>query len=156
MNPTEFYNLLVSFVFLPQIIHPTRVTDTTAIVIDNIYTNCLDYKQNSGNILFSVSEHYSQFISVERKKIDFKDLNIYCRDYSKFNSQSFCDDVSIQQWDVNLTDASDQFSDFYLRLNGCVDRHAPMKKLSRKELKLGSKPWITPDIIKLIKHRNSV
>ena len=37
-----------------------------------------------------------------------------------------------------------------------VDRHAPIKKLSRKELKLDSKPWIPPVIVKLIKYRNTL
>ena len=37
-----------------------------------------------------------------------------------------------------------------------VDRHAPIKKLCRKELKLDSKPWITSVFVKLIKYRNTL
>ena len=47
--------------FLPLIVHPTRVTDTSSTVIDNIYSNCFDYNQNSGDILITISEHFSQF-----------------------------------------------------------------------------------------------
>ena len=35
----EFYDLMTSYVFLPLINDPTRVTETTATIIDNIYTN---------------------------------------------------------------------------------------------------------------------
>ena len=35
----EFYNSITSSGFLPQIIQPTRVTEYSATVIDNIYTN---------------------------------------------------------------------------------------------------------------------
>ena len=35
-----------------------------------------------------------------------------------------------------------------------MDRHAPLKKLTPKELKTKSKPWITPDIVKMIKLRD--
>lgn len=152
----NFYNLLVSFGYLPQIVDPTRVTDSSATIIDHIYTNCMEYSQNSGNILMSISEHYSQFISVKRKKLDLKNVNIFRRDYSQFNTQSFRDDISIQAWDNNLTDVNEQFTDFYWRLESCVDRHAPVKKLSRKEMKLDSKPWITPKIIRMIKYRNTL
>ena len=42
------------------------------------------------------------------------------------------------------------------KLQGCVERHAPLKKLSPKEIKLKTKPWITKQISKLIKVRNKI
>ena len=152
----EFYNLLTSFGFLPQITDPTRVTDSTATVIDNIFVNYFDSKTLSGNIMINFSEHFCQFVSVNRKKIDLKKANVYKRDYSKFNTQSFRDDISIQKWDNTYDNVNDQFNDFYGRLENCVDRHAPMKKQSFKQLKLESKPWITPEIKRLIEKRNKL
>ena len=35
----DFYNLVTSYGFLPEIVNPTRVTDTSATVIDNIFTD---------------------------------------------------------------------------------------------------------------------
>ena len=49
---------------------------------------------------------------------------IYKHDYSKFNEQSFLDDVSIQQWNCELDNVNKAFDDFSWRLKGCVDRHA--------------------------------
>ena len=152
----EFYNLMTSNDFLPQIINPTRVTTNTSTVIDNIYTNCHENNQSSGNILLSISEHFSQFTSVVRKKIDFKNVNFFQRNYSNFTSEHFRNDVSIQNWTNDLEDVNDQFNDFFWRLEGCVDRHAPLKKLTKKELKLKSKPWITPFIVRLITQRNKI
>ena len=51
---------------------------------------------------------------------------------------------------------SEQFIDFHSKLEGCVDRHAPIKKLSPKEIKLKNKPWISTEISKLIKVRNTI
>ena len=45
---------------------------------------------------------------------------------------------------------------FHSKLEGCVDRHAPIKKLSPKEIKLKNKPWISTEISKLIKVRNKI
>ena len=59
-------------------------------------------------------------------------------------------------FDNNFEDVNDQFKDFYLQLKGCVERHAPLKKLTSKEVKLKHKPWITVDINKMIKLKNKL
>ena len=151
-----FYNTMTSHVFLPQIIHPTRMVGSSATVIDNIFSNCLEHNMLSGNILISISEHFSQFLTVDRKSIDLKSTNIYQRDYSKFSTEAFREDISIQKWENNYADVNDQFNDFYMRLDACVDRHAPLKKLKFDEMKTRSKPWITPPIIKLIRERDKL
>ena len=152
----EFYNLLCSYGFLPKIIQPSRITDYHASLIDNIFSNNLSDEILSGNILLTLSEHFSQFVSVRREKIDFKNVKIYQRDYSKFDNSLFSDDVSIQKWDATYENVNDQFNDFFWKLNGCVERHAPIKELSPKEIKMKSKPWITPGITKLIRNKNKL
>ena len=60
--------MLSSYGFLPMILLPTRVKDTTSTIIDNIFTNNLDNIVNSGNIITDISDHYSQFITVKKNK----------------------------------------------------------------------------------------
>ena len=67
---------MVSFGFLPQILDPTRVTESSVTIINNIYKNCHRYNHYSGNILISVSDHYSQFLSAERQKVDFNYVSL--------------------------------------------------------------------------------
>ena len=55
-----------------------------------------------------------------------------------------------------FNNVNDQFNDFYWKLEGCVERHAPVKELSTKEIKMKSKPWINPIITKLIRNRNKL
>ena len=139
---------------MPHILQPTRVTENTATVIDNIFSNNIEDEISSGNILITFSEHFSQFTSVCREKIDLKKLNILQRDYSTFSSESFRNDVSIQNWNYSLNNVDDSFQDFYRKLEGCVNRHAPMKKLTPREIQTKNKPWINEEIAKLIKLRN--
>ena len=145
-NYQQFYNLLCSFGFLPKIIQPTRVNDHHSNLIDNIFSNHLTDETKSGNIFLTLSEHFSQFVSIKREKIEYKNLNILQHDYSKFQSQQFRDDVSIQNWSTNLLQV-ELFIDFHTKLLGCVERHAPIKKLLPKEIMLKSKPWITTEIV---------
>ena len=48
------------------------------------------------------------------------------------------------------------FKDFYTKLEASVDRHAPLKKLTPKEIPIKSKPWLSTEILKMIKFRNKI
>ena len=155
-NYKRFYELMCSYGLLPQILQPTRIQGDSATTIDNIFTNNWDRKIQSGNILTDLSDHFTQFVSVRREKLDFKKITMYKRDYSTFSEDSFRDDISIQNFDNNLEDVNKEFQDFYFRLKGCIDRHAPLKKLTPKETKLKHKPWISSNINKMIKIKNKL
>ena len=145
--------MLCSYGLLLQIIQPTRMVEhQSPSLIDNIFTNNMNDEITSGNIYLTLSEHFSQFISVKRNKIDYKS-HVFIRDYSKFSSESFRDDISIQNWNNRFDNINHQFNDYW-RLDECVNRHAPIKKLSPGELK--SKPWITDNIAKMIKFTNKL
>ena len=150
-NYKNFYELMSSYGFMPFISLPTRISGESVTIVDNIFTNNMTNKIVSGNIVTDFFDHFSQFISVQRPKIDIKSISIYKRDYSQFSEKSFRDDVSIQNFNHNLMDVNDQFNDFYYKLEGCVNRHAPYKKLTPKEVKLYQKPWISSRLIKMIK-----
>ena len=85
-----------------------------------------------------------------------KKLNIYQRNYSKFSVESFRDDVSIQNWRYSQQNVHDLFKDFYSKLEGSVNRHAPLKKLSPKETKIKNKPWLNIEILKMIKTKTTI
>ena len=52
--------------YLPQITMPTRLTDTTMLIIDNIYTNTFTEDIFSGNIILQVADHLLQFITEQK------------------------------------------------------------------------------------------
>ena len=121
---------------LPFILLPTRIAGNSATIVDNIFTNNSTNNIISGNVVTDLSDHFSQFISVQRSKLDYKSISIYKRDYSKFSEKSFRDDVSIQNFINNdSTNINDQFNDFFFKLEGCVNRHAHFKKLTAKEIR---------------------
>ena len=77
---------------------------------------------------------------------------MYKRDYSSFVENDFIDDISIQNWDVcNNNDTNLKFNDFLWRVEGCIDRNAPLKRLNNKQQKMLN-PWINKNI-KMISHR---
>ena len=64
----KFLEQLFNHNFTPQITLPTRITEKTATLIDNIFVNGQTQKYNSGNITTSISDHLPQFIITENGK----------------------------------------------------------------------------------------
>ena len=63
---------MMTHYLLPHILHPTRVTDHSVTIIDNIFTNITEFNSKSGNILCEISDHFPQFIIVEKSIADYK------------------------------------------------------------------------------------
>ena len=152
----EFLNFMVSQYLLPHILHPTRITDHLSTIIDNIFTNNTDYETISGNILTLITDHFPQFIILKKMSINYKSCSYYQHDYSNFDEQKLIDDVVSQPVmfsDLDI-DVNRMFDEFHDNLAALIERHAPLKKVSKKNLKLKSKPWINDNIQKLIKYRD--
>ena len=66
----QFIENILANNFIPQITLPRRITEKTAALIDNIFTN--SYKHNSiylsGNITTYISDHLPQFLIIENPK----------------------------------------------------------------------------------------
>ena len=128
----EFYNLMTSNGCIPQITLPTRITDCSMTLIDNIYSNRFLNNTFSGNIIIEIADHLLQFVSIDTSKIEYNKFKYY------------------------FEDVNDSYNDFIFRLEGCVNRHAPIQKLNQKEQKRNQNPWLTNEILKRIKHRNKL
>ena len=81
----DFINLMMTHYLSPHILHPTRVTDHSATIIDNIFTNITEFNSKSSNILCEITDHYPQFIIVEKNIVDYKSCSFAKRNFSFFN-----------------------------------------------------------------------
>ena len=83
----------------------------------------------------------------------------YLRDYSQFNEAKFIEEVAEVNWMTVLCNSENVnfiFSSFLDKLSELVDKHVPLKKLSKRKVKLLSKPWITKGIRISIKRKNKL
>ena len=127
----EFVNLMYSFRLYPLLTKPTRVTQDSATIIDNIFTNYLGKSFNGIIINDSISDHLpiftiSKCISKRKKtKIEFKTI----RNINDTNFKHFIDELSTTDWaemyqilDVNL--AYNYFSE---KIKYALDKHCPVQ-----------------------------
>ena len=82
------------------------------------------------------------------------------RDLKNFDKEGLVADVLNIQWpevlSIDLGDVNHSFDMFDQKINEVLDKHVPLKKLTKKELRLQSKPWITPGILNSIKRRDGL
>ena len=62
----EFLESVFSNNFTPQINLPTRITETSSTLIENILISSQENVYTSGNLTTSISDHLQQFTIVER------------------------------------------------------------------------------------------
>lgn len=72
MNPNpnhkatdEFIEVMNSMGLYPTITKPTRVTSSSACLIDNIFTNNMEHKMRSGELMNYISDHLPVFLTSE-------------------------------------------------------------------------------------------
>ena len=85
----DFLNTIISHYLLPHILQPTRVTNYSATVIDNIFSNNTEHDTISDNILSRISDHFSQFLVMDKVNIDYKRCSFAKRDFSNLNEEKF-------------------------------------------------------------------
>ena len=85
-------------------------------------------------------------------------MQIFIRDKSIFKTETYCDDMnkSINKFFQHLDDLTEEnidksFEAFISVVLKVIDKHAPIKQMSRK---LKSKPWITKGIYSSICTKN--
>ena len=116
---------------------PTRITEKTATLIENIFVNGQTQKYNSGNITMSITDHFHQLIILENGKEDKpfnKTAKTTYKGYKNFDMESFKIDL----------------------FNTILDKHAPIKEFTKKKEKDKLKPRVTKGIKKYISVRDKI
>ena len=159
----NFMLSLQSLNLTPTIDKPTRVHNNSYSLIDNIFINSLEYSICSGNIVSDLSDHFSQFcilnFSTNRDLCDQSKSKRLTRDFSNYSETKFLSELSeidLMGTICNKTDINQSFSTFHNKLNKLLNKHAPLKPISKRSLRKQQKPWITKGIRTSIKIKNSL
>jgi hypothetical protein len=126
---------------------PTRITDTTATLLDVAIVSKPDNICRSGVLHIGISDH--SLIYVCRKisfvKKEIKTVN--ARNYRNFNQQHFNDDLfhHLTLLNCETNDPNILWNNFEKTFNYVSDTHAPLRS---KRVRSQNAPWLT-DTIKL-------
>ena len=112
-----------------------------------------------------VTAHYPILCKIDKRKSNFSKnhSDVYFRNESKFTPEIFCEDLknNLDFFFFNLSlltkdNFNENFEKFTNIVSSTIDKLAPLTKLSRRQLKLYSKPWLTKGIINSIKNKRKM
>ena len=154
----KYFDLLTNNKFMPLITIPTRITTQSKTLIDNIFFNQFSSDIISGNITVGISDHIPQFSIIPNFHTPLKKYKIiFTRKYRNFDHNKFNEDLNKINWSLDdSSDANQYTSNFIHIIEQILDKHAPLSKISNKQLKQKSKPWIDNDVLKAIKVKNRI
>ena len=158
----NYFDALTDKNFTPLITSPTRITGKTKTLIDNIFYNEFSSNIVSGNLTVGISDHMPQFAlipnKIKNRSTSESPTKIrYARKYNKINTNAFCRDLDSINWETTgFDDPSRYGNNFFNVYNQILDVHAPETevKFSNRKTKQNAKPWITRDILKLVKDKD--
>ena len=78
-------------------------------------------------------------------------------DFKNFNAEEFLNDLrGVILPDFKLfKDANHAFEIFYAKIQLIIEKHLKKRKITPKEVKQRLKPWISNEVIKLMRKRDS-
>ena len=143
----NYKEMLVSLGCLPLIKYPTRISSSSATLIDHLYTNNVTHVTATYILYEDIFDHLPVMLLLKNKTHKITSNNTLIRDTKYFISDEF------------LIDLYDNFENWQT-VNQSVDdtssKHAPLRKKSRKEQKICVKPWITKGILASSKMKNKL
>ena len=144
---------------------PTQITANSSSLLDHIYTNNHNQHILSHALYSDISDHLPVLIMSKNFKLPKLQYRCYKRDCSGFIEDDFL--LEMSEFCNGFLNVSDSISanQFISQIKSMINKHAPLKQMSRKELKLSRKPWITTGInqsitficaqIKIIRFQNT-
>ena len=144
----KWTNLINLFDFKQMVTEPTRITQTTATLIDHVYTT---HPENIGQCLTSslaLSDHFPVCFSrkINSKIPKDKQITISYRCFKKFDENRFIFNVSndINSYVADKSCIDDDFAIWYSLILNNLNNHAPIKTKRVKHKRTPN--WFTPDI----------
>ena len=139
---------MYSFLYQPCIVEPTRIVSRNKpALLDNIFINVIEKDIKSGNFISKISDHLPNFLIINDLISKVPIIKRQVRNFEHFDLNLFNDDVSrIQILSILSTDVNNIYNDFQDKYLELIDKHAPMKTLSNREMRWKQQPWITRQI----------
>ena len=154
----SFFDMLSSNGFLPLITRPTRVTATSATLIDNIFTNNLIYISSSfqGLLVTDITDHYPVFHIDRQTYMKEAEVFVYKRLFSSKHKNDFYHALSVTDWNeiYRASDTQCAYDLFHDHLLELYNKHLP--KIRTKKKYNNRKPWLSEALKNSIRHKNKL
>jgi hypothetical protein len=156
---TDFYNALLTQNIVPTITLPTRITEHSVTLIDNIFmkidASTIEDEILTGNIFSDISDHLPNFMLIKltmhqvKNKLQRPKIGLF----GDKNIAKFRESLAQADWsEVYVTENTNQMvSVLQKNFSENFNKSFPLTSLSRKRAK--DKIWVTASLRKSIRHK---
>ena len=151
---SEFISLNLDLLMMPLITRPTRITNSTATLIDNIIVDQSMLDLCTSNVLIEdISDHLPSVVSITGLKLSKKEkVKITSRDTRKQNVDALLDSMNRTDWTKFITeDVNSSFNMLQTELSKKLDHFVPFCTYEVNQKNLRWEKWITPGLLNSIK-----
>ena len=151
----EFLDAMYSRMFYPLINNPTRITEHTATLIDNIFTNRPENHLKSDTLFTDISDHLPIFSILTNNLTNSNRLStVTIRDRGYHNVNKFKEFLAGVDWTSIIAEVNPRmaYNTFLLKYSQGYNDCFPLKVV--KEKKCWHKPWLTKGLLRYIKNKN--
>jgi hypothetical protein len=151
-NTADLLNIFFACGLVPCITKPTRITHTTATLIDNLYVKPQrESKLHSGIILYELADHLPVFVfsgkesaSKSKDPLTFKHRQLNANVMEKIKSN-----LDGLDWDfLYHMDIDSAYSTFSAKLKNTINHFAPEKTVVIPYKLVIRDPWVTKGMLK--------
>ena len=157
-NTAEFTDMMYANSFIPLVTRPTRITQSSATLIDNIFTNDLENLATSmqGILVADITDHFPvAYINTEYSNLE-KEITVLKRVSTARNRTLFLNAISNLDWSdiYSSSDTQSAFSAFHEKLIKLYDMYIPKQKV---QIKYNTrKPWLSDGLKNAIRQKNKL
>lgn len=148
---TDFLDSLHALSLHPIITLPTRVTASSATLLDNFLCDISCLPVCSTVIKTDISDHY--LIELSLNSTINNDISITKRNFSNNNKTKFSYKLRVADWSplYALNDVNKAFNYFIRKLKRIYNKCFPFEKSTSSFIKT---PWLTKGLLKSVRHKN--
>lgn len=156
-KPTDvFLNKMLSCGLMPTILRPTRVTNTSCTLIDNIYIPMIYSGNYKSDILIEqMSDHFPCLTQINYPKLKTDSVCIVeSRKLTDTRVMQMNNDLLHTDWLSLLTlenSVNDNYSLLVEQIKSTMDKHIPLVKKKIHPRNQIHSPWMTPTLLKCSK-----
>ena len=159
-----FLEQLFTSSYIPLVLRPTRITEHTATLIDNIFTNDMETIESSLNgIIFSDISDHLPIIHIRSPRTSHKTLHhtdfVCKRIINDANINSFSNTIKNMSWENVLSNnnLTESYNNFFDMVSSAYDNFFPfMKKVTKRNIDKDKSPWMTKCIAKSVQQKNKL
>ena len=141
----EFIDDIISQGFLPYILKPTRVTETSATLRDHIYSNHTYTNHESGIIVTDLTDHFGVFHITYDTTNKTESTYLYVRQLKDRHTKEFKNILAQTDFSdaLNNEDPNDAYNCFIHEYSSLFDKACPIKYIRATSKYIKREPWIT-------------